>query len=196
MTAVKVRSGGAWVDSQITEKVRIGGAWVEFSPGGVTYEVITWVPSTPADTDENDGDQGYNMGASFTTTAAVQCTGVQWRVPDTVATPWGTHAVGLWTAGGTRLALKTFTAVTGGYQDILFDSAQSLSAATTYVATVYTNHYVFTTGGTVAGALSPSGNLTGVTGRLVADNSGAASAGFPSSTTSLNFYVSPICEVP
>lgn len=34
MTAAKLRTGGAWVDSSLEGKARIGGAWVDFGPAG------------------------------------------------------------------------------------------------------------------------------------------------------------------
>lgn len=198
MAAAKIRIGGAWVDADITGQVRVAGAWVDFAPpGGTTYEAISW-PAGPSDTDEADGDQAYNMGVAFTVAAGVDCVGVRWRVPDVVVNPrGGPHAIGLWDISESRIAYQEFTPVTGGEQDILFaaDGPTALSASS-YTVTVYTNHYVYSLAN-AAGEQSPSGNITAVAGRLVADNGGASSAPYPGSiTTTLNFHISPLVAVP
>jgi hypothetical protein len=195
MTAVKVWTGSAWVDSQITEKVWTGSAYVTFAPaGGPSYEAVTW-GTTPSSTDNNDGGQAYNMGVRFSVANAKQGLGIRWRVPDTVSTPpGGTHAAGLYVDGGSRIAYQAFTPVPGGNQDILFTTPVTLSPGTWYVAGVYTVHYVFRSG-SPSGLTSPSGNVVVDAGRLRTDNGGASGSGYPDQTFSTTYYVSPIVEV-
>lgn len=152
-------------------------------------EAIAW-PAEPSLTDANDADSAYNMGIKFAVTNPVNCVGVRWRVPDSVAAPAGTnHAVSLWvTAGEVRVALKIFTPTPGVYQDILFDTPVALTATPAeYVAAVYTNHYVYRA---AAGSVStPSGNLVADQGRLT------GGPNYPTGVQSSWYYVSPILEV-
>jgi hypothetical protein len=193
-----VRVDGAWVQSNLTGKVRVASADVPFAPpGGPAYEAITW-PAGPSDTDENDGTQCYNMGRAFTLTADATVVGVEWRVPDTVATPNGTHAVALWDiTSGTRLAYEEITPTPGGVEQFFFDEADYHPGLTTesLLAAVYMNHYVFSTSEHV-GSTSASGTIVAGDMLLIPFNGGASSAPIPDSGTSLNFYVSPIIEVP
>lgn len=157
-------------------------------------ESITW-PTPPDDTDENDGTQAYNLGREFTLTAARLIIGVEWRVPDSVANPaGGPHAIAIWeVAGGTRLAYEEVTPTPGGVQQFLFDGGSEVSGATstTYVASVYTNHYAFSSGADV-GSTSPSGEIVAGDSVLIPFNSGAASAPIPDVVSGANFYISPI----
>lgn len=157
-------------------------------------ESITW-PTPPDDTDENDGTQAYNLGREFTLTVARTIVGVEWRVPDSVANPQGgPHAVAIWeVAGGTRLAYEEVTPTPGGVQQFLFDGGSEVSGATstTYVASVYTNHYAFSSGADV-GSTSPSGEIVAGDSVLIPFNSGAASAPIPDVVSGANFYISPI----
>lgn len=192
MTAAKAYIGGTWTSLTKSGKAYIGGAWVAFGPAGGS-EYLTWSAGEPTSTDLNDGTQCYNMGLVFSLVATKNCTGVRWRVPDTVATPNGTHAVAIWAdVADTRVAYKEFTPVTGGYQNVLFDSPVSLTSGTNYVAAVYTNHYVLRSG-SPSGFTSPSGNIVAGTGRLASYNSGAATAPRPPDPFSSTYYVSPIC---
>lgn len=196
-----VRSGGAWLPSGLTGKARVGGVDVPFAPPDVGgNESITW-PAPPGVTDANDGTQCYNMGRVFSLVADVPVLGVEWRVPDSVATPNGTHAVAIW-ANGTRVAYKAITPTPGGLEQYLFDPADFLNgvgydglATDDLLAAVYMNHYSYNTSEHI-GAASLSGNIVAGEMLLIPYNSGAASAPIPDNTTSLNFYVSPICAVP
>lgn len=155
-------------------------------------EALAW-PSAPALTDANDGTQAYNMGVEFTVSTTQSCTGVRWRVPDTVATPpGGTHAVAIWdSTNNVRKAYKEFVPVPGGDQDILFDAAASLPSTAGYVASVYTIHYVFRSADPT-GVNTPSGSATAGKGRLRTDNGGAAGSLIPDQQFSSIYYVSPL----
>jgi hypothetical protein len=164
----------------------------------MALEALAW-PDEPADTDEVDGGQSYNMGTLFGIAAGgtpVDCHGVQWRVPDVVSAPaGGVHAVALWNEDtGVRLAYKEFTPAPGGYQDVLFDAPVAIAALTEYVATIYTSHYVYRPSSPPSGwhIFSPSGNIDAYQTRLLADNSGAASVGLGVVTAALWFYVAPL----
>lgn len=191
----KVRDAGAWIDSILEGYARVGGVFVAFGPpGGDTYEAID-LGDPPASTDLNDGTQAYNLGLEFDVLATVDCVGVEWRVPDTVADPQGgPHAASVWDLTPTRLAYVEFTPVVGGKQQILFDTPVTLAPGS-YRVGVYTNHYVFTAG-PPTGLDSPSGNLVVVSGRLAAYNGGAATAPIPSDSTTANFHVSPLTTIP
>jgi hypothetical protein len=193
MPVAKKRVGGVWVNSTKAGFYRSGGSWVAFGPSGGTSETITW-PSEPTSIDLVDGTQSYNMGIGFTLSANKSGLGVRWRVPTTVSTPGGSegHVVGIWNATTTTLLVsKAFTPATGGYQNVLFDTPISLTSGTSYVATVYTQHYVFRS--STASVSSPSGVLTVSGGRLIPYNGGATT--FPSTTSNSWFYVAPIISV-
>lgn len=159
-------------------------------------EAITW-PTPPDDTDENDVTQAYNLGREFTLTAARTIVGVEWRVPDSVANPQGgPHAVAIWdVAGSTRLAYIEITPTPGDYRQFLFDVEDQVSGATstTYAASVYTNHYAFSTGADV-GSTSPSGEIVAGDSVLIPFNGGAALAPLPDNVSTANFYISPITD--
>lgn len=158
-------------------------------------ETLTWANATPATLDQVDGTQCYQLGIRFTSATAQTCSGVQWRVPTTVAAPQGgPHAVAIWNvSSGLRVAYQEFTPVTGGYQNVTFTGI-TLSAGVTYIACVYTNHYAFRSGGVAVS--SPSGNLTSDSAMLLPYNGGAAGALIPTTTSTTNFYVSPIVDAP
>lgn len=192
MSTAKARISGAWVDTTIEGSARISGAWVPYGPtGGPSYESLAW-PSEPSLTDGND-NENYAMGAQFHLLAAKLCYGVRWRVPDTVVNPSsGTHAVAIWDLAPTRLAYKTFTPVPGGYQDILFDTPISLSAAPVeYVASVLTRHYSFRVPSPSSGWLveSPSLNVRHDLSRL---SSTSDPTTIPGGAFNAWYYVSPI----
>jgi hypothetical protein len=159
----------------------------------MALESIAW-PAPPGVTDANDGTQCYNMGRVFTLTADAPVVGVEWRVPDSVATPNGPHAIALWdVTSGTRLAYKEITPTPGGAEQFLFDVGDIHDGLTTEVllASVYMNHYCYNTSEMI-GATSPSGTIVADEMLLIPFNGGAAIAPIPDSGTALNFYVSPI----
>lgn len=160
-------------------------------------EVLAWSNPTPATLDQVDGTQCYNLGERFTSATSQSCSGVQWRVPTTLAAGagGGIYAVAIWNvSSGIRVAYKEFTPVAGGYQNVAFDAPITLTAGAQYIATTYTNHYAFRAAAAVA--TSPSGNLSGDSGMLIAYNGGAAGAPIPTTTTTTCFYVSPIVDAP
>lgn len=164
----------------------------------MALEGLAW-PAEPADTDEVDGGQSYNMGTLFGIAAggsATDCFGVQWRVPDAVSAPsGGVHAAALWdVASSTRLAYKEFTPAPGGYQDILFDDSVPIPPFTEFIACVYTVHYVYRSSAPPTGwhVFSPSGNIDAYQSRLADTNIGAPAAPMPTNTPTLWFYVAPI----
>ncbi|MFI7547209.1 DUF4082 domain-containing protein [Actinoplanes sp. NPDC049599] len=157
----------------------------------MAYEALAW-PDEPALTDAEDPGETYNMGGRFSLVEAGPCPGVRWRVPDTVEPPAiDGHVVAIWTTiGETRLAAKAFTPVPGGYQDILFDEPIMLAAATYYVVSIYTRHYVFRNAAGLFPVTSPSGNIILDEGRLVGWNSGSLI--YPASAFNALYYVSPL----
>jgi hypothetical protein len=162
----------------------------------VADESISW-PVAPSVTDANDGTQCYNMGRVFTLTADAPVVGVEWRVPDSVATPNGTHAVALWDqTSGTRLAYQEVVPTPGDYQQFLFDPGDIHDGLTTetLIAAVYMNHYCYDADEGI-GSTSPSGTAVAGEMLLVPFNGGAATAPIPDQATTLNFYVSPIVSV-
>jgi hypothetical protein len=199
MGYAQIRSSGSLLYTKLKGAARVGGVSTLFGPqpagggGGPTYESVTW-PQEPADTDNIDSGQAYNMGIRFSVTTSKNCTGIRWRVPDVISNtpPGGTHVASVWAeSGSNRVAFKNFTPVTGGYQDILFDTPIVLSSGAFYVAAVYTYHYVFRTSS--ASVSSPSGNLVAQGGRLVAYNGGPDV--YPDGSYGSWYYISPIVEV-
>ncbi len=192
MARFKVREAGAWVDTDRVGKVNYQGSDVAFGPALVpTYEAVSL--GVPTLTDLQDGDQGYNMGMEFSIVASRLAYGVQWRVPDSVATPaGGTHAVAIWNDDtATRIEYKEFIPVPGGFQDILFDTPVSLSSGVNYVASVYTIKYVFKSG-SPAGLTSPSGNIVAGASRLAMYNGGAFTAPIPLDAFGATYFVNPL----
>jgi hypothetical protein len=207
VSALKVRAGGAWVDSSAVGSARVAGAWVPYGPDGggePTYERLTW-PDPPAVTDQFDGDQAYNMGIEFSVASTRPCIGVSWRVPDQILNPpGGLHVLSLWKPdpGNTRLRFRAMTApelTPGADQDFLFIDGDGDPDPVTltpgnYIAAAFTVHYVYR-GSAAAGASSPSGNLASVTGRLHVNGGGEESNVYPELTTGTLFYVTPIVQV-
>lgn len=155
-------------------------------------EAITW-PTPPDDTDENDGTQAYNLGREFTLTAERPIVGVEWRVPDSVVNPQGgPHAVAVW-EGAARLAYLEVTPTPGGVRQFLFDVEDQVPGeiGPVYTASVYTNHYAFSSGADV-GSTSPSGEIVAGDSVLIPFNGGAAGAPLPDNVSGANFYISPI----
>lgn len=191
---MKARIGGAWVETDKSGAVRVDGVTVPFS-SGPEVERLAWALE-PAGTDYVDEGFAYNMGIQFEVDVSKPCHGVSWRVPDTVLNPpGGTHAATLWRVSDTSLvALKEFVPVPGGYQDILFDTpTAALDIADTYVAAVYTRHYVHRSPGGSPYPTSPSGNIISHEGRLVPYDFGPNV--YPHATFNAWYYVSPLIEV-
>lgn len=158
----------------------------------MAVEALAW-PLPPADTDENDGTQAYNMGVEFSLVAATPLPGIEWRVPDTLATPpGGTHTVAIWNKDtATRLAYKEIVPTPGATERYLFDTPVSGLTGVNYFAVVYTNHYVFRVSNP-AGVTSPSGNIVAGPGGIAPWNGGGASAPMPNDGSTLTFYISPL----
>jgi hypothetical protein len=159
----------------------------------MALEALVW-PAEPADTDEVDGSQAYNMGVRFTVPADIPCAGVRWRVPDALATPpGGSHQASIWRTGDeAKLAAANFVPVAGGYQDVLFETPITLVTGQSYVAAVYTLHYVYRASGGIWPS-TPSGSAVADEGRLRDFNGGPDVVGaFPGAPTGLMFYVSPL----
>lgn len=161
-------------------------------------EALAWAGS-PTATDAVDGSQAYNMGVLFSVDEDdTPCPGVEWRVPDSVANPQGgPHAISIWEdVSGTRIAYEEITpaAFVGTEHTFTFTSPPTLDSGIDYVAAIYTNHYVFSSG-SPAGTTSPSGRITAGAGRLAAYNSGAATAPKPTDTSGLTFYISPVVDL-
>ena len=87
---------------------------------------------TPATPDGND-TVGYELGVKFQAAVAGNIRGVRfWRSSNDLTT---TQTVRLWTSGGTLLASKAVTGLSGsGWTTVLFDAPINISANTTYVA--------------------------------------------------------------
>ena len=200
MSLAASRVSGAWVDNpSLNGAARVAGAWVDFGPagGGPTYEAIPL--GAPTFTDLVDAGQSYNMGVEFSLVTSKNCVGVQWRAPDGAPAPsGGTHAVAIWDPVGTRLRYKEFVPVDGILQDILFAAEDggpvSIATGGVYVASVYTLHYVFTSG-SPTGLTSPSGNVVAGDGRLATYNGGSATAPYPSGSFGATYHISPLIEI-
>lgn len=199
MGYARIKNSGNLIFTRLKGAARSGGVSSTFGiasepgGGGPTYESVTW-PQEPVDTDNNDGTQAYNMGIAFELVAGKNCTGVKWRVPDVVTNtpPGGSHVASIWRVSDTtRLVFKNFTPVTGGYQEILFDTPVALSAGVDYIVAIYTIHYVYRSG--TSSVISPSGNLVVQGGKLVDYNGGPNI--YPSGSYDSWYYISPIVEV-
>jgi hypothetical protein len=195
MTSLKARVSGAWVTTAAAGAARLGGVSIPFPSGGEeppAYETFAW-PEQPTLTNGVDGGETYTMGIRFSMITGKPCYGIQWRVPDAVATPpGGAHMVSLWSVTGESLMRsKEFVPTPGVYQDILFDTPVDLLPLTNYVAAVYTRHYVFrSTAGSYPA--TPSGNVVGDEGRLTPNVNQVA---YPAPQFSAWYYISPLMGV-
>lgn len=135
----------------------------------MSVEALTW-PGAPTSTDLVDGADLYAMGVEFTVTEDQPVPGIRWRVPDTAPPPAGGHFVSLWrVTGGTRLAHKAITPTPGGEQDFLFDAPVTVTVAGgSYVAQVYTSHYVHRAGAFPVS--TPSGKAVASIGKLTSNS--------------------------
>ena len=193
MTAVKMWSGGGWVDSTVTEKVWAGGGWVEFGPaGGPAGEVIEW-PTPPSATDQDDGAT-YDLGLEFTVTATGSWIGNEWN-PTPLNNPapgGGTFYASAWNTGGSSLTTpEPFAAPAGGVkQQVPFDTPVAVTTGVNYVAAILLAHYTFLSNAGSWDEESPSGRIQAVSGRFRVDSLG--NVDFPNSTSDNIYFISPI----
>lgn len=153
-------------------------------------EALAW-PSPPTSTDLDDAGQSYGMGCAFTVSEAVECTGIRWRVPDTVSSPpGGTHVAAVF-VDGVRQRFANFTPVPGGDQDITFSSPVTLNPGEACVAAVFTVHYTFRAGAAIFPVSTPGGQATATASRLTATST---SSDLPDVAGTAIFYVSPIID--
>lgn len=112
--------------------------------GGATSSVFSW--GNPALPDLTDG-VALVLGVKFAVAQAASCTGVEWRVPNTV--PVGLCTFTLWNFD-TQLRLATVDATVGAgsagaLTRFLFASPVAVASGTNYLASVFTpNRYVAT----------------------------------------------------
>lgn len=144
---------------------------------------------TPATTDQNDGDQLYVLATLWHADADGSWTGIEWRVPDSLA---GNNHYMLaydtdFTGNDDYLVSQAITPTPGGLQDFTFGAAQPIVAGHSYYACILTNHYVFTGSYAVPhtdGHLVATGFALGTTFPDLAK--------YPDTPTGTNFYISPI----
>lgn len=196
MGLLRVRTSGAWVDTEATGSVRVSGTSVPFGPSGVAYEGLTF-PLGPTLTNGNDSGQDYHMGIRFAVLASSLCYGVRWvRTPDSVALPptGGEWLAEIWQVDTeAKIAEKAFvpTASTDNF-DILFDDPVALIASPQlYTVSIFTEDYVYRNSGGVE-IESPSGNIIADQGRLAATTNPDA---YPSGNQVAWYFVSPLIGV-
>ncbi|MDP9221023.1 MAG: DUF4082 domain-containing protein, partial [Actinomycetota bacterium] len=147
----------------------------------------TATPTVLASTDATANE----LGLKFRTDVSGVVTGIRFYKGSTNT---GTHVGHLWSRTGTVLATATFTNETStGWQQVLFSSAVTVTAGTTYVASYYApsghysvnNDFFATMGVTNAPLTALAAGVDGVNG--VYRN---ASSGFPNSSyRSSNYWV-------
>lgn len=97
---------------------------------------VTFNFGAPSSTNLNDS-QPFQLGVKFRTSVGKPCTGVEWRVPDTV--PSAGTTISLWSAAGSRLATASVSYASGGaLVKKYFAAAVNLTANTDYYASVFT----------------------------------------------------------
>lgn len=145
-----------------------------------------WSDATGPVTLSNAESDAVELGTAFTTDTDGAITGVRfYKSPQNT----GTHAVSLWTSGGTRLATANATAEsTTGWQTASFDAPVSVTAGTAYVVSYLAPNGRYSS--TAAGLSSPLdvGPLHTATnaGRYV------YGGGFPSNTSGASYLVDPV----
>lgn len=155
--------------------------------------------SNPTQPDNNDPTTELSLGLKFTSSAAVNCVGVNIWIPNTIPSGPSPAFVSIWPgAGGAPLAVgqfewSDFAGVTGTFQDVLFDDPPvALSIGVEYMVVVQTFERW---GGTPSfGWPVTVGNLT-----ATSDNGWVKVGlpyGFPNveSGADFNFSLSPITE--
>jgi predicted RNA-binding protein with TRAM domain len=118
---------------------------------------------SPINVDSGDGG-AITVGFKFTASANGSITGVRFYK---ASTNTGTHVATLWSATGAALATATFSGESAsGWQQVYFSSPVSVTADTTYVASVYdpVGHYSSSPGAfsaaVINGPLSSVANST------------------------------------
>jgi hypothetical protein len=112
----------------------------------VTPQRSIFDDTAPAAPDSGD-TKSTVVGVKFVSDVSGQVTGVRFYKS---AANDGTHVGALWTSTGTLLAQATFTTETGtGWEAVSFSTPVSISAGTTYVASVLSphGHYAVTNAG-------------------------------------------------
>lgn len=149
----------------------------------------------PALPDLTDDTVRYTLGVEFEASEAVPCTGVRFRVANTLPTEDVT--VSIWeTAGGTAVATKTVSLVPGDVgttKTVLFDSPVTLDIDTPYRASVFLfEHYVATTNSVWP---HTEGILTATADNGWLHSAGAVNA-YPEveSGNAANYHVSPLLQ--
>lgn len=142
----------------------------------------------PASIDVFDGGQDYDLAVGWSCAVPGSVLGVEWFAPTNP--PTVTTVAKLWrVSDNALLASKTFVPVDGIRQQILFDTAVPITAATGYRCSVYTDRFTLTFD--YPGWPITSGNLS----TLSPDGWLAVGAGFPDNgpRTAL-YHVSPIVQ--
>lgn len=146
----------------------------------LTLATSVFTSQTPAVLDQND-NVGYELGMKFQSSVPGKIWGIRYY---RALNEDSIHLGKLWTAGGTLLGSQNFRAETGpGWQQEFFTTPISISAGTTYVASVnVSSRYVYTSGG--LSTPITNGQLTG-TG--AAFNPSPES--FPTTAWNSNYFV-------
>jgi hypothetical protein len=138
--------------------------------------------------DFNDG-AAVELGVKFIPSVNGTITGVRFYKQGAMS---GTHTGRLWTSGGSQITSAVFTETASGWQNVTFSSPVSVTAGTTYVASVTMNdgRYVATspyfTSDIVNGPLTaPSSASSGGNGVFT-----STAGGFPTSSfNSANYWI-------
>jgi hypothetical protein len=190
MTAVKVRIGGAWVESNLTARARIGGAWVDYGPGGGTVTERFTYP-TPPSLPNNDESQRLNLGVVWSATASGSWIGNQVYTPNVALPDMTVLAFNAGTSEEFALARTLIpTPAVGSLVDMLFTTAVPITASVNYLAAYSAVRYAATTSGLMTwpyttthmstGSGTPSRFAAGVVGTV------------PSISSAASYHVSPI----
>ena len=161
-------------------------------PGsGISLFAPTDTPAVLSDSDT----VGVELGVKFTSSVPGTITAIRYYKG---AQDTGTHVGSLWSAGGTRLALVTFTGeTTSGWQQAVLATPVAITAGTTYVVSYHSNgHYpstsnYFASAHTNGPLTAPSNSSSGGNGVYL-----YGSGGFPNQTYAPTNYWVDILFVP
>lgn len=197
MNPMRVRSSGAWVESDRVGAARYLGETISFGPeiSEPAYEAVDWI-SPPGSFLDDGPSEVYHMGCSFTLDVAKPCYGIRWYVPTALITPSGGFWMTLHQISPTIQIRKQLITPSGNdYMDFLWTTpTDPLATTETYVVGITTIRYSFRTAASVGGfpMQSPSGNINAQIGRLAA---GGNPDVVPSSNFESIYYISPLIEV-
>lgn len=183
MTAVKVWTGSAWADSQVTEKAWDGSAWVEFSPGGAPSPESMFGATVPP----NGATDGIALtqGTRFSSDVPGTVTDIKWYFKSG-SLPASASGAFYRYSDKVQLHSPVSFSVAAGWVTAALTSPVHITAGVDYMTVGWTpSFYVYQS--SPGFPISNGSHLTAKGCQF----DGSSSATFPNNASSLNFW----CDV-